>query len=282
MPKENIDYSNTIIYKIYCNDKSIHDVYVGHTTNFTKRKHQHKSVCSNLNNKLKIYSTIRENGGWDNWNMIEIANYNCKDKTEARIKEQQHYVDLNSSLNSCPPYVDKNKYFCSTCNINCTTKNVYETHINCSLHKKNTQLDEGDKIKQKISKNYCCEFCDYNTDRKSNLTNHFKSDKHVKEINGTNVKQKFSTHHNCENCHKKYETSAGLWKHNKKCFKKEENNISSEMILNIIQQNQEFKDMLIEQNKLIIELSKNSTTINNTNNSHNKTFKSPSIFKRNM
>jgi len=145
----------------------------------------------------------------------------------------------------------------------------------------------GNDIKQKLSKKYCCEKCDYNTDRKSNLTNHFKSDKHVKEINGTKVKQKLSTHHNCENCHKKYETSAGLWKHNKKCFKKEEkekekekeeniieseNNISSEMILNIIQQNQEFKDMLIEQNKLIIELSKNSTTINNTNNSHNKTF----------
>jgi hypothetical protein len=142
----------------------------------------------------------------------------------------------------------------------------------------------GNEIKQKLSKKYCCEKCDYNTDRKSNLTNHFKSDKHVKEINGTKIKQKLSTHHNCENCHKKYETSAGLWKHNKTCIQikekeeikeniiESENNISSEMILNIIQQNQEFKDMLIEQNKLIIELSKNSTTINNMNNSNNKTF----------
>ena len=145
----------------------------------------------------------------------------------------------------------------------------------------------GNDIKQKLSKKYCCEKCDYNTDRKSNLTNHFKSDKHVKEINGTKIKQKLSTHHNCENCHKKYETSAGLWKHNKTCIQikekekekekeeniiESENNISSEMILNIIQQNQEFKDMLIEQNKLIIELSKNSTTINNMNNSNNKTF----------
>ena len=142
----------------------------------------------------------------------------------------------------------------------------------------------GNDIKQKLSKKYCCEKCDYNTDRKSNLTNHFKSDKHVKEINGTKIKQKLSTHHNCENCHKKYETSAGLWKHNKTCIQikekeeikeniiESENNISSEMILNIIQQNQEFKDMLIEQNKLIIELSKNSTTINNISNSHNKSF----------
>ena len=59
MPKETIDYSNTIIYKIYCKDSSIYDFYVGHTTNFIKRKSLHKSSCSNKNNKLKIYEIIR-------------------------------------------------------------------------------------------------------------------------------------------------------------------------------------------------------------------------------
>jgi hypothetical protein len=142
----------------------------------------------------------------------------------------------------------------------------------------------GNEIKQKLSKKYCCEICDYNTDRKSNLNNHLLSAKHIKEINGNEIKQKLSTKHNCEYCNKIYETSAGLWKHNKKCFKKEtviealiepENNISSDLILNIIQQNQEFKDLLLEQNKIIIEMSKNNNTtnINNSmNNSHNKTF----------
>jgi hypothetical protein len=76
----------------------------------------------------------------------------------------------------------------------------------------------------------------------------------------------------CE-CKKEYKTNSGLWKHKKKCNfeeKIEENNISPELILNIIQQNQEFKDLLLEQNKTIIELSKNSTT--NNINSNNKTF----------
>jgi ribosomal protein L37AE/L43A len=142
----------------------------------------------------------------------------------------------------------------------------------------------GNEIKQKISKKYCCEICDYNTNRKSNLNNHLLSAKHLKELNGNEIKQKLSTKHNCENCSKIYETSAGLWKHKKKCFQKEnitepviepENNISSDLILNIIQQNQEFKDLLLEQNKIIIEMSKNNNTtnINNSmNNSHNKTF----------
>ena len=32
MPKDSIDYSNTIIYKIYCKNPEIKDIYVGHTT----------------------------------------------------------------------------------------------------------------------------------------------------------------------------------------------------------------------------------------------------------
>jgi len=38
MPKKEIDYSNTIIYKIVCRDLNIKECYVGHTTNFTKQK----------------------------------------------------------------------------------------------------------------------------------------------------------------------------------------------------------------------------------------------------
>jgi hypothetical protein len=32
------NYQNTVIYKIVCNDLSIKDLYVRHTTNFRKRK----------------------------------------------------------------------------------------------------------------------------------------------------------------------------------------------------------------------------------------------------
>ena len=51
MPKENIDYSNTIIYKIRCKDINVSDIYIGHTTNFVKRKNQHKTlIIDNLSN----------------------------------------------------------------------------------------------------------------------------------------------------------------------------------------------------------------------------------------
>ena len=38
MPRLPVDYSNTYFYKIVCRDVSIPDMYVGHTTNFSKRK----------------------------------------------------------------------------------------------------------------------------------------------------------------------------------------------------------------------------------------------------
>ena len=66
MPKTKIDYNNTIIYKIVSNDISITEVYVGHTTDFTRRKNQHKCSCNNPTNKthhFKLYEIIRENEG---------------------------------------------------------------------------------------------------------------------------------------------------------------------------------------------------------------------------
>ena len=78
MPRIAIDYSNTIIYKLVCKDLNIKYLYVGSTTNFSNRKNSHKSYVVNEKRKnynSKIYNFIRDNGGWENWDMILIENY---------------------------------------------------------------------------------------------------------------------------------------------------------------------------------------------------------------
>ena len=45
MPRLPIDYANTVIYKIVCNDLSITELYVGHTTDFIRRKWSHRNNC---------------------------------------------------------------------------------------------------------------------------------------------------------------------------------------------------------------------------------------------
>jgi len=113
MPKKEIDYLKTVMYKFVCNDLNVTDVYVGHTTHFVKRKGSHKSSCYNENDKshnLKIYQTIRANGDWDNWQMIEIEKYPCNDGNEARLRERYWYEQLNANMNMINPYCSKQEY----------------------------------------------------------------------------------------------------------------------------------------------------------------------------
>ena len=102
MPRNIITYQNTIIYKIVCNDLSIKDLYVGHTTDFVNRKRNHRNRTNNFNDengKFKIYVTIRANGGWNNWSMIEVEKFPCNDGNEARSRERYWYELLNANLN---------------------------------------------------------------------------------------------------------------------------------------------------------------------------------------
>ena len=106
MPRKAINYKKVIIYKLVCNDLSIKDLYVGHTTDFTNRKRCHKSNCLNVNYKgynYKVYKMIREKGGWYNWSMIAIEKYPCNDDLEARARERHWYEVLNANMNTrCP------------------------------------------------------------------------------------------------------------------------------------------------------------------------------------
>ena len=132
---------------------------------------------------------------------------------------------------------------------------------------------------QKNSNKFECFFCDFKCCNKNDYNRHILTRKHKILSNTTEKSAKNLECFVCE-CGKEYKHHSSLWNHKKKCFQIEENtentesenNISSELIIEIIKQNQEFKDLLLEQNKTIIELSKNSTIINNTSNSHNKTF----------
>jgi len=271
MPKEVVDYSNTIIYKIYCKDIANTDIYVGHTTNFIKRKSLHKSECKNLNNKVRIYETIRQNGGWSNWDMIEIAKYNCYDHTEARIKEQEHYELLKANLNVNPPFVYNKKYFCKICDKQYLSKDQFEEHISNKL----CMVVEDSKKSPKVAFKFFCKYCDYGTSKKSDYDKHLSTDKHNGSKNGSKMvcedseKSPKVANYECE-CGKIYKYDSGYYRHKKRC---------SGEIINEKPDETSDKDlimMLVKQNTELLEVIKNGTHNNNNNshhtNSHNKTF----------
>jgi hypothetical protein len=87
-----------IIYKICCDDLPEY-IYVGSTANFRCRKNKHKISCNNGDNK-KLYTTIRENGGWDNWRMVIIEECGEISLVQVRIKEEECRIKLKANLNS--------------------------------------------------------------------------------------------------------------------------------------------------------------------------------------
>ena len=112
MPKKNTNYANTVIYKIQHIDKN-ELLYVGSTTDFTKRKCSHKNRCNNPANSkhnFKIYEMIRKNGGWETFRMTEIKKYPCNDKREAETEEDNIMREMKVSMNSKFPIFDKPKY----------------------------------------------------------------------------------------------------------------------------------------------------------------------------
>ena len=178
------NYQNTIIYKIVCNDLNIKDCYVGHTTNWIKRKYKHKQSCNNVkekNHNLNVYKFIRENGGWDNWSMIEICKYPCNDKREAESEERKYYELLNSILNTRRPIrskeekkiIDKENH-----------KKYYEKNkekYNKYYEKnKDKHIEIYKKNKEKINEKFTCECGGSFT--KINKFKHFKTKKHQKYL----------------------------------------------------------------------------------------------------
>jgi hypothetical protein len=167
MPKEDIDYSNTIIYKIYCKDESVTDIYVGHTTNFIQRKYSHK-ICSNNSNKLKIYEVIRNNGGWENWSMIQIEEISCNNFNEACARERHWIETLKASLNKHIP--------------NRTLKEWYQIHKEqiAEYKKQYREQNKEQMLQQKYLKQNCECGGKY---MEQNKSRHLKTKKHQDYIN---------------------------------------------------------------------------------------------------
>jgi|AntAceMinimDraft_5_1070358.scaffolds.fasta_scaffold107115_2 hypothetical protein len=137
------DYAKTIIYKLINYDYP-DLIYIGSTTNFTKRKQHHKEVVYKTTSpkyNRKLYISIRENGGWENWEMISICDYPCKDRREAEKEEDRYMMELKANLNMIRPFRTHDQYMEDN-------KEVWKQY------KVKYYQDNKDKIKQYKNKYY--------------------------------------------------------------------------------------------------------------------------------
>ncbi len=146
----------------------------------------------------------------------------------------------------------------------------------------------GDKKTSKNIQNFYCENCDFKCSKKGDWERHIIRPKH---INLTNLGHFVTEKHQknifaCDVCEKEYFSRNGLWAHKKKCKPNLNNNnfnfVTPELVMELIKDNKELKQIIFEQNSTINNLVKNGTTNTNTNynnsnnninnHSNNKTF----------
>ena len=95
------DYSDSSIYRIY-NRNNPSDFYIGSSCCITERMRCHYGVDNNENHpryNSKLYTHIRENGGWGYWVIDQIYNFSCNNEVELREKEQEFINRLKPTLN---------------------------------------------------------------------------------------------------------------------------------------------------------------------------------------
>jgi len=145
-PKFN-DYT---FYKIVNINGDIDLCYVGSTANMKQRNKQHKQNSTNENIRdynFKIYKTIREHGGWDEFKMIEIATQTHLTKRQAEQIEEIYRVELKANMNA-------QRCFQTEQQLKEYTKQYRIDNINKLLeYEKQYRIDNADKIKE-TSKNY--------------------------------------------------------------------------------------------------------------------------------
>ena len=134
---------------------------------------------------------------------------------------------------------------------------------------------------------YSCEKCNFKCFKKYDYERHISTRKHIKVHKGIQ-KTAFegNSTYSCD-CGNVYKHQSGLYRHRKVCNKKQNqvnehntlpNNttlsIDSSLIIELLKENKELRKMMIEQNKQVLDIAKNSgnTTNNTINNTTNNRF----------
>ena len=201
MPRKPIDYTNTIFYKIVCKDFNITDIYIGHTTDFSKRKNHHKYAFTHEdsnNGQCYLYTFMRENGGWQNFDMVMIEQMACDSSLDACKRERELIESLQATLNTCIPSRDKAGWYQDNRDLSIArVKNLYAANKEAILTYHKQYYDENKEMINSKQKSYrslnkdklnehayeliTCSICDAKVMRQ-NMLRHEQTQKHKQSM----------------------------------------------------------------------------------------------------
>jgi len=99
------------IYKIFCRDPKVTELYVGQTINFDSRRFSHFMTLNFYKSNIKLYEFIRSHGGWGNWKMVILKQYPLMTtKQDLDRLEWYWWKTLGGELNSMKPGTHRSKW----------------------------------------------------------------------------------------------------------------------------------------------------------------------------
>ena len=163
-----------VIYKIYCKDETIKDLYVGSTDNFDRRCNDHINTCNNKNLKAynyKVYKFIREHKGMDNWIIEKIIECDEENRYDCEV---HYFLKLNPTLNTYWPKRSKKQYYIDNRE---QIKQYYNDNREQILERyRQYYIDNREKAKTKIECECGSVIC------RGDIAKHKKSKKHQNYI----------------------------------------------------------------------------------------------------
>jgi putative AlgH/UPF0301 family transcriptional regulator len=103
---EKRDYSQSVIYFIRHKTNNTLPFYIGGAYDFNNRVSNHSSKSKNIKDRdynLKVYKFIRQNGGWEEWEMIIHEKYPLyletnEENERALDMREQYWIDYYDNI----------------------------------------------------------------------------------------------------------------------------------------------------------------------------------------
>ena len=170
MGKQKPKFENSVVYKIYCLDSEITDIYVGVTTNLKSKDYHHRKSCTvegYTECNRYVHQFIKSHGGWEKWRIAQIRAYKTKIKNELQLHQK-----LCKYVRKLKPTLNKYK---ST-----ETDNDYKKHLE----------NQANNIQAEMYKEHCKEIYQKERERRTCPESKIKRQPQKQQNNDTLLKRK--------------------------------------------------------------------------------------------
>jgi hypothetical protein len=149
-------YMNAMVYMIRHKERE-ETVYVGSTVDYKQRKASHRYVCKTPSHKgyhHKLYTLVREKGGWDHFEFVELEWFPCQNAQSLLEREDEwtkvYKFPPGNQIRACLSKAEKREQQLGEKNRK-YARNRVQRFINTSIYRKTHRAEINAKLRAKTA-----------------------------------------------------------------------------------------------------------------------------------